>query len=88
MNAFQSYRLNAVGNAIVTSGSSILGTVNVNTGGASAVLTIYDGTSASGIVKAVIDASTKSSHGYLILCSNGIYIALSGNDADVTIGYT
>lgn len=63
-------------------------TVNVNTGAANATLTVHDGTSASGVVVAIIDASTKSSHFYGFECKNGIFCVLAVGNADVTVGYT
>lgn len=68
-------------------GAAILWTVNVNTGAPSATFTVYDGTSASGDVVAIIDASTKSSHAYMRLCHQGIFCVLAGGNADVTVGY-
>lgn len=62
--------------------------VNVNTGAASAVLTVYDGTSTTGTTVAVIDASAKGSYwfGYARL-HNGLYYTLIGGTADITISY-
>lgn len=67
-------------------GHAFLGTVNVNTGAASATFSIYDGTSASGTLIAVIDASSKSSHYYGVRCPNGIFCVLAAGNADVTVG--
>lgn len=80
--------LSAQGNASVAlaDGGARLFTVNVNTGATSAVLTIYNGTDANGDVVAVIDASAAGSFFYGVKCNDGIYAALSGGDADVTIG--
>lgn len=66
-------------------GGATLGVVNVNKGVASAVLTIYDGTSTSGTVVAVIDASATGSYLYGARCNNGIHAVLATADADVTI---
>lgn len=87
---FRYKRIAAIGNLPVApaNGSSVLWTVNVNTGAVSAVLTIYDGTSASGTVVAVIDAASKGSWTYGVLCDDGIFAVLSGGNADVTIGHT
>lgn len=69
-------------------GSAVtLGTVNVDTAAASAVLKIYDGTSASGTLVASIDASAKGSYTYLTRLPNGMFVDLSGGTADCTIGY-
>lgn len=64
-----------------------LWSVNINTGATSAVFKLYDGTSASGTLIATIDASTKSSHAYGVLCNGGIFFDLSGGNADITVGY-
>jgi len=66
--------------------NTMLGTVNCNTAAASAVLTIYNGTSASGTVVAVIDCSRVGSHWYGVRLPAGLYYALSGGNADVTLG--
>lgn len=84
---FQFKRVSTV-TSLKVSGPGMLGTVNVNTGATSAVLTIYDAESASGSPVAVIDASAPISRGYFIYCHNGIFVDLSGGNADVTIGHT
>jgi hypothetical protein len=86
--AFRYKRITDAGNLPVTHGPSTLGTVNIGTGDTTAVFTIYDGTSDSGNIVAVLDATTKSSHGYLTFCPNGIYCVLSGGDADITVAHT
>lgn len=63
-----------------------LWTVNVNTAAAGAILTIYDGPAASGVVVAVIDCSFGRSLCYGTRCHNGVYGVLSVADCDVTIG--
>lgn len=82
---------------IVTAGSGVMAppnaelwTVNVNSGAASAVLTLYDANpsiTASSVKIAVIDASTKSSHAYGAMCKLGIYAVLNAGNADCTIVY-
>lgn len=85
---YRSKHISSTGTGIVAQpGGAELGTVNINTGAASAVLTLYNGTSGSGTVVAVVDASTKSSHAFVVLCENGIYYDLAGGNADVTIGF-
>jgi hypothetical protein len=85
--ALRDSRISSITNKIVTSGSAVLWTVNVNTGAASGVLKIYNGTSLGGTLIAVIDATSKSSHCYGILCPSGIFIDLTGGAADCTVGY-
>ena len=84
---FQFKRFSTVASGRV-SGPGTLWTVNVNTGATSAVLTIYNSDAASGTPVAVIDASSPSSRAYGVYCSNGIFVDLSGGNADVTIGYS
>lgn len=69
------------------SGPGTLWTVNVNTGASSAVVTVYDSDAASGTPVAVIDASAPISRAYGVYCHNGIFVDVSGGNADVTIGY-
>jgi hypothetical protein len=60
--------------------------INVNTGAASAVATVYDGTAATGRKIATIDASAAKS---LIfggsVCKDGVTLVLSGGNADITV---
>lgn len=64
-----------------------LWSVNVNTAAGSAVLKIYNGTSAAGELIASIDASGKGSYVYGVGLKDGIFYDLSGGNADVTIGF-
>src|SRR5439155_22561676 len=68
-----------------TGSGAVLRAVNVNTGAASAVLTIRDG-SATGPIIAVIDATAKGCYQYEdIVVGNGVYATLTGGNADVTV---
>lgn len=65
-----------------------LGNVEVTTSAASAVVTIYDGQSATGVVIAIIDASAKGHFQFNCLCKNGIFAVMSGSSsAQVTLTY-
>lgn len=88
--AFQSARLTSVAGILIAgaNGATVLHTVNINTGATSARLDIYDGTSTAGNLKASIDATSKSSHYFGIVCQNGLYANLVGGAADVTVGYS
>lgn len=62
--------------------------VNVGTGAVSGVLTIYDGQDATGTVVATIDASAKGSYWFGgVRLPAGLYVALSGGNADVTVTF-
>lgn len=61
--------------------------VVVGTGAASAVVTIYEGSSASGTVVAVIDASASRDHHFGGLPLNGLYVDQTGGAAKVTVTY-
>jgi len=86
--ALRSYSITATGNLPVQpAGSGELWSVNVNTGAASAVLKIYNNTSAvAADIIATIDASATGSFWYGVLCPKGIFAVLSGGNADITIG--
>lgn len=71
----------------VTPGPAKLVFVNVNTGAASAVCTIYDATSGTTNLIATIDASSKSCNAYNIYLANGIRVVTSGGNADITVCY-
>lgn len=81
--------LSATGTGTIIGGPNswpVLWSVNVNTAAGSAVLKIYNGTSASGELVASIDASGKGSFVYGVAMKDGIFYDLSGGNADVTIG--
>jgi len=83
--------ITATGNLAVAgvNGDAELWSVNINTGAASAVLKIYNNTSAvAADLIATIDASSPGSLWYGIYCPKGIFAVLSGGNADVTIGST
>lgn len=68
-------------------GGAILHNVVVNKAAASAVLTIYDGTSTTGTKVATIDASVAATGtlNYDILCPKGVYAVMTGGNADMTL---
>lgn len=85
---YRSLNITSITTGLVSGAGAELGTVNINTGAGSAVLTLYNALSADAAKKiATIDASTKSSHAFVIYCENGLFYALSGGNADVTIGF-
>jgi hypothetical protein len=65
-------------------GGGTLVSVNVNTGAASAVLTLKV-KDTNGATIAVIDASAKGSYQYGCNIQNGVFASLAGGNADVTI---
>ena len=69
---------------IAGSGGGVLHVVNVNTGASAATLTLYDGTSTSGAVIAVISAAAPLSLPYDAVLNKGLYAAVSGA-IDVTV---
>lgn len=85
---YRSLNITSIASGLVSGPGSELGTVNINTGAGSAVLTLYNALSADANKKiATIDASTKSSHAFVVYCEIGLFYALSGGNADVTIGF-
>ena len=59
----------------------------VGTGAASAVVSVYDGQSASGTKIATIDASAKGYYDFECVCKDGLTVVLSGGNADITVIY-
>jgi hypothetical protein len=59
--------------------------INVGTAAASAVLTVYDGQSASGSVVASIDCSAVGRYEFDAVLKNGLFCVLSGGNARVTV---
>ncbi len=74
----------SIGNA--TSGAFLFG-ITVNTKLASAVVTVYNGTSTSDPVVAVIDAATTplSLDFHCLRLPKGLFVKLTGANADVTV---
>lgn len=69
-------------------GAAHLQKVNVCTGTASSVVTIYDGQASTATVVATIDASAKGSYDFGgIRLPNGLFVRMSGANSDVTISY-
>ncbi len=63
--------------------------VDVGTGVATAVVTVYEGSSTSGTVIATIDAATKSNHNYGgIYLSGGMFVKLTTAAASVTVVFS
>lgn len=62
-----------------------LESINIGTGAASGVFTVYDGQDANGSVVAVIDATAARYHKFDAVCKNGIFCVLSGGNAKVTV---
>jgi hypothetical protein len=61
--------------------------VIVNTAAASAVVTVYDGTSSGAPAIATIDASATGNFFYNCACINGLTVVTSGGNANVTVIY-
>lgn len=91
MNFVRSAHLSATGHLGPFGGTGAgakLKSVVVGTGAASGVVTVYDGQDNTGTVVAVIDATAfryANFHG--TWCKNGLYVVLSGGNADVTVNY-
>lgn len=69
--------------------NTLLFDINVGTGAASAVITIYNGTSTSGAVIGIIDASARGTYNYGgIRCPAGLFVKLTGGNADATLTYS
>jgi len=82
------YYIAATGNLGPVGGANSwthLGYINVGTSAASAVLTVYDGQSASGTVVATIDCSALGRYEFDAVCKNGVFCVLSGGNAKVTV---
>ena len=62
-------------------------TVNVGTTDTSAVVTVYNGTTSSGEVKAVIDAATavRTCRFHGARFPNGLFVELTGGNAKVSV---
>ncbi len=74
------------GDSALWSGKPRLYTITVGTAAASAVVTVYDGTTASGEIKALIDASAlKVCRFYGAILPRGLFVTLTGGNAKVTV---
>ncbi len=87
--AFRAYRVATSGQNVGPVGGlnswTFLKRIVIGTGAASAVVTVYDGQSASGTVIATIDASAKGFYDFECVCKNGVFVALTGGNADTTV---
>lgn len=90
MDGTQFLHVSTISTGVVAGKHAALGRVIVGTKLAAAILTIYNGTSVSDPVVAVIDCATSplSLNFGGIRCPNGIFYGLAGGAADVTITYT
>lgn len=73
---------------VIHSRAAALGSVIVNTGAASATLTVYNNTASSGDIVAIIDCSNTATgvqRQYDVLCPQGITVVMAGGNADVTV---
>lgn len=87
INPMMFTRMAAQGTKVIHSRQGTLGSVIINTGASSAVVTVYNNTAGSGDVIAVIDASaaTGNPREYNIACPKGLTAVMSGGNADITI---
>ena len=88
MSWMKSVSLQATGTGTIggTGSSTLLGFVNVNTGASSAVLTLRK-SSSTGAVIATIDASAAGVKAFFATYKDGVYYALTGGNADITITF-
>lgn len=87
INPMMATHMAAAATKVIHSRSAVLGSVIVNTGAASAVVTVYNNTAGSGDVVAIIDAAaaTGNPREYNIACPQGLTVVMSGGNADITI---
>ena len=89
MSWLRSKSLQATGNFTCggVDSATVLGFVNVNTAAASAVLTLKE-KDTNGAVIATIDASATGTKAYFSTHRDGVYCALSGGNADITVTFS
>ena len=69
-------------------GGAVLWCVNINTPTAGAVLKLYNNVAVSAPdILASIDCSQQASLWYAVYANKGLFYALSGANADITVGY-
>lgn len=71
----------------VFAGPCRLGTVSINTGAASAVVTVYDSLSAAGTKVGTFQGVTAGVYRLDCLCRIGIFLVVAAGAADVTVTY-
>lgn len=73
---------------VIKTGSGVLHTITVGTGGASSVATVYDNTAGSGTVIAVLSTAAQASLTLDVGFSTGLtVVTATGTPADITISY-
>ncbi len=77
----------AAATKVIHSRSAVLGSVIINTKAASAVVTVYDSSSGSGNIIAIIDASVETGNPreFNVTCPAGLTVVMAGGNADITI---
>lgn len=82
------FHVGAATTAQVATVPALLHTININQKAAAACLiTVYDNTSASGNIIAVIDGQTIASYVLDVVCQIGIYVSASSAPGDVTVSF-
>lgn len=81
------FYLDAQNETATSEGFTRLNRVVVGTGAASAVLTVYDGTSTSDPVVAAVNAAAIDNADFGGLGLSNMHVALTGGNAKVTITY-
>ena len=73
---------------VTTNGQgATLGSINVGTQLATAVVTVYHGTSTSDPVVATIDASVANTFNFDLYLPKGLFVKLTAANAKVTVSY-
>lgn len=73
---------------LVKTGSGTLSQLNVNTGGAGSIATIYDGLTAAGTVMAIVDTATRGVLPLNVNFVTGLCVVTSGGSpANLTFTY-
>lgn len=88
--AFNYAHINANGTTTIKSGPGMLGALSINTKGASSnTITIYDSTTGSGTVIAVIDSTSQVfTFPFEVNFANGLTVVVaSGTAPDITISW-
>lgn len=80
--------LTSAASTLIKTGAGVVGSITVNTLGATSTLKLYDGTSAGGTLLCTIDTTKAYNALWLLQFQTGLFaVTAGGTQADITITY-
>lgn len=86
-NTFSYTHISTQTTTVAKPAAGVLHSININTGAASAVATVYDSLTGSGTVIAVVSGANPLQFMYDVAFLTGLTIVTSGGNADITVAW-